>query len=795
MRPLSHSLLLLSAILPATALLAPVPPSAHAAEVRLKNGTVLEGGGTLLPTLINRPGKTPTENVPSYPVLMVNVPPLQRYFVPSKQVESENRDLDLGRRETIPIRQDPTPTSSALGSIGDFIEPPPPFDNFGRRLVKLRTERGETGIIQGITEIGPKSVKIVARKYHWETGMATSSLPDEVLDGILHNPSVIDQQNPDHRLTIARLYLQAERYRLAEKELAEIGAQFPELAETVKDVARQLTQLKAEQAVSELKLRRAAGQHALVYDLCKRFPVENVSAAVLREVREITMQYDKAREDADKAIALMADLQGLIVSEPRAGEVAAPRLEIAEALSFDNLERLDAFLKLSADPQLKPAEKLALALSGWLVGSPHASTDLNQALNLWQARVLLMDYLRTAYDGQVERKAILEKLASLEDLGASRVARMIPLLPPVLDRAGAEPGRIRRIVVAAAEARPAVAYSVLLPPEYHPDHAYPLIVALHRQGRPASQELAFWGMGSESAGRSSTLGGQSQRHGYIVIAPEYADEDKQLYDYSADGHKIVIEALIDASKRFHIDSDRVFLAGHGMGGDAAFDIGFSHPDLFAGVIPIGGVIDRYPKAYWTNGKQLAFYVVSGELDRDTRDRNRFDLEQMMKYNFDLIFTEYNGAGSDSFYSEIHKLFDWMNRHRRVPAPRQMEVKTLRATDNHFHWFEFDGIPAAMSRPDWSGKGRPPIPMKLTASVNEEGASIVVQSGAARTRLWLAPKDQSPGHGLVDFEKRITVRVNGRQRWNDYLKPDIEAMLDEFRRRVDRRRLAWAVLEF
>ena len=39
---------------------------------------------------------------------------------------------------------------------------------------------------------------------------------------------------------------------------------------------------------------------------------------------------------------------------------------------------------------------------------------------------------------------------------------------------------------------------------------------------------------------------------------------------------------------FSIDTDRVFLSGHGVGGDAVYDIGLAHPEHWAGVIgPFG----------------------------------------------------------------------------------------------------------------------------------------------------------------------------------------------------------------
>ena len=47
-----------------------------------------------------------------------------------------------------------------------------------------------------------------------------------------------------------------------------------------------------------------------------------------------------------------------------------------------------------------------------------------------------------------------------------------------------------------------------------------------------------------------------------------------------------------------------------MGGDAAWDLGLSHPDLWAGVIPIVATSDKYISRYWENAKFVPFYFVA-----------------------------------------------------------------------------------------------------------------------------------------------------------------------------------------
>ena len=123
-----------------------------------------------------------------------------------------------------------------------------------------------------------------------------------------------------------------------------------------------------------------------------------------------------------------------------------------------HLDRLDAFLKLADDPKLRPDEKLAVALSGWVVGSDNAVTVLDQALRFWQAHFLVLDYLRTSADADPERKTILGKLEVLEGVGPERVAQMIPLLPATFDQAGAVPGKMVRIEVPGSKPGAAAAY-------------------------------------------------------------------------------------------------------------------------------------------------------------------------------------------------------------------------------------------------------------------------------------------------------------------------------------------------
>ncbi len=330
-----------------------------------------------------------------------------------------------------------------------------------------------------------------------------------------------------------------------------------------------------------------------------------------------------------------------------------------------------------------------------------------------------------------------------------------------------------------------ITYWAQLPPEYDPYKHYPAVLALNGEGETAQHELDWWA-GEWKDGRRF---GQAARNGYIVIAPEWSTEHQKEYGYSAHEHDVVLKCLRDACRRFAIDADRVFLAGHSIGGDAVWDIGLAHPDLWAGVIPISASVDRYPTLYWENAKLVPFYFVIGELDGSRLAKNARDLDRYLQHNYDTTVVEYQGRGHEDYFDEILRIFDWMGRFRRNFYPREFACATMRPWDNSFWWLEMEGMPpkAMVDPADWP----PPsgsVPMKVDCRITKTN-TILIRCGASQISVWLAPQ-------MVDFKQRVNISVNGRQMnsKDPFITPDLKTILEDVRTRGDRQHPFWARLD-
>ena len=68
--------------------------------------------------------------------------------------------------------------------------------------------------------------------------------------------------------------------------------------------------------------------------------------------------------------------------------------------------------------------------------------------------------------------------------------------------------------------------------------------------------------------------------------------------------------------------------------------------------------------------------------------------------------------------------------------------------------------------------------RISARVAAGGSSIRIQSSAKSYVIGLAPE-------LVDFDSRLRIRANGRDRFNQFPIPRFKDMLEDFRLRGDR----------
>lgn len=765
----------------AAALLAAVAAGRAAADrVELSDGRVLEGRFAKLAGVVVDPLAESAGGSAAEPILMCD-DELTRTMVSKRRVvKVEEAPIDP-RMERVVIQQRVPENGRRVAGIGGILETTP-FDEFGRRILSLATSSGRVDVVQGITEITPRWTRVegvqTEKPLLLDMRIATTSIPLDVLERVISQH--IDRTNPDQRLRVVRLLLQGERYEDARKELDEVIADFPDLADLAEERTT-LSRLGAARLLEEIQLRGRVGQDRLALRLLEGFPADDAGGELLEAVREARDAYRSRR---DRAATLVADLRARIAALDAGDREAASAAvdEMQRQLSFTSLERLSTFERLGSDSSL-PADRAAgLAISGWLQGAAAATDNLKVALSARRVRDLVGEYLRTA--DEPARDAILGRIRNEEAGDPATIAAIAAAMPPPCEPpAAASPG-LHELTVRGIDGTAEIRCLVQLPPEYDPLRRYPAIVTLHSARSTPLNQIEWW---AGMPGDDGTRLGQATRHGYVVIAPAWGEPHQTAYGSTPREHHAVLASLRQALRHFSIDTDRVFLSGHSLGGDAAWDVALAHPDLWAGVVMVGPTAGRYVTHYWPNGRTLPIYVIAGELDRATVQRDATDLDRYFSKGFDATYVEYRGRGHEHFSDEILRVFDWLGRKRRNFFPREIEAVTFRPWDRFFWWVECEGLPprTVVLPEHWPpAAGVRPFQIEARAGASN---SLTVRCGADHVKVWLSPE-------LVDFTKPVTVTLDGQRLLKGPAAPDVRVMLEDLRLRADRQHPFWAVVE-
>ena len=681
------------------------------------------------------------------------------------------------------------------------------WDDDWNRTIKIRFGLKERTIHQRVLALSPYYVNTVMKNYAWQSFYLTRELGPAVVRNLLSshpdfedNPKLTADERSAHRLHYASFMLQAGFDDEALAELTRLDADKPAAAVKAQADALRTTihQFQARDLLESIKRMHNSGQFSTVRKKLAEFDEKAADVDTVSKWRELSDIYKTADKATADATRFLTDLPKKLGSDARDAALVEASAALLAELQPDVLPKLDAFLgqarqaeRQRADcktPSMGPDQLLALAVTGWLGALPDPAPE--RAVRLWHARQFILKYLAAAPGA---RDALLSAYQSDRDGAATLddVTRLIPLLPP------AEPEPLddvkdKTVERTAGATGAAVKYLLQLPPEYRHSRNYPVLIVLHQGDEGPEDMLKRW--------RDAAA-----LNGYILVAPEWSKGLHGVYGYSEREHATVLETLRDLRQHFAVDSDRVFLFGCGQGGAMAYDVGLSHPDLFAGVLPMSAYPEYFSRRYSRNAEYLPFYIVDGDhsgADHAKNVREQFD-EWVNKYP--MLWIQYRGRGVEWYGGEVPTMFDWMHGKKRAfplqqlggPGSDQLGTCfiTHRATDDSFYWLTTDDVQSRCINSETNWKANTPR-ATLEAHVNLENNTILLDTnGVNQVTVWLGAN--SDGVDMVRFDKPVTVRWTRRENvWKDRMVTrSLGTLLEDLARRGDRQRLFTAKLEF
>ena len=760
-------------------------PFARAVELELKDGRLVQGAMAPLSSVAaSVDSASASEKVESIRVIDDK---LRRIYVPKAQIVDAHDEQIVEVPEVFEFKQRVANPDSGLALIGTVLKSEP-FDKYGRRTVTLASDRGPKDVIQAITRMEPRWTRVQGVNIGWDMRIATTNFPTDQLMAILLQTVVNDE--PDHYKRVARFFIQSERYEAAAQVLERLIASRSsdvakvKMKEELEPIIQSIRHFTGDYLYRELQFRQQAGQYRLVAAVLEKFPADGASDRTLVGIRDMLRLSQQQRQTIAELPGQLKECIDQVPEEGVRAQFTELYEEIQRDLTPDLLDRFAAFRTLGKDANIPAEERLALAVSGWLVGKDNANRQRAIAISLLRIREHILRYLREEND--LTRSMLVSDWQSEAGATVPLVTALLSHMPPPFSDKLPEPVGMGEYHVSipiggtAGRSETTLRYRIQLPSEYNPYRRYPTIVALHGERSDAGKELDWWAGLRRGEGPQAERQGQASRRGYIVLAPEWMTESQTSYGFSAREHAIVLASLRDACRKFAIDTDRVFLSGHSVGADAAWDIGPAHPDLWAGVIPITGTTRMYGDFIYPNTMYVPMYIVCGEKDPGrTITENARVLDRMMTRRLcNVTVVEFIGRGHDDFSDEIHHLYDWMALHKRNFFPDAFEVRMMRPWDNFFWWVELLGVPSKLlvEPTEWR-MNRPARPAEIRAKVSPKRDSLFVQSPADEVVLWVSPE-------LLNIEENVELRLNGREIPLHRLTPSIEILLEDARRRCD-----------
>jgi pimeloyl-ACP methyl ester carboxylesterase len=264
------------------------------------------------------------------------------------------------------------------------------------------------------------------------------------------------------------------------------------------------------------------------------------------------------------------------------------------------------------------------------------------------------------------------------------------------------------------------------------------------------------------------------------------------------GYSLIFSTISKVQRLLPIDPGRIYLTGQSMGGHLTYRMALLFPDRFGAVSPHSGGYNFAEKGSIANLLNVPGRAIFGSTEPyGINEDNKANETWAKTHNLNWTFIEKDG-GHTIYTDELPSLATFFQQNPRNPYPKKVYLKqggsmlftkTWEIKGWPKHTIHHETRPMRWNRRHWIEVQANPEtkdPQELLAlNLGENQIQITCQNVRDLT-VYLHPK-------MVDFEKPITITVNGKKVFQGKVKPDMALILNKARTSDDRGQIYWAKL--
>jgi hypothetical protein len=271
------------------------------------------------------------------------------------------------------------------------------------------------------------------------------------------------------------------------------------------------------------------------------------------------------------------------------------------------------------------------------------------------------------------------------------------------------------------------------------------------------------------AGEGFGIFGGATAQGFAVIAPEVMKKVSSAWNEEPE-ERMVLDMIEAAKRTWDVDTNRIVLSGHSMGGDGSWMIGGRNADLFAACSPLAGSVMPYMKEGTRNKRatpiedyvglmegvlpnlmHLHYYICHSDDDEneavhpdDIATEHLKKLQLLFPGKYDFKYDRITGNKHALPPGGVKPISEWLAAKERTTYPDEVVWETWWKWKRQMYWLYQDGHEDA-----WRYHVKVVEPNHVAVTGTTKPAQGRENPKTMELTLLLSPK-------MFDFEKPLKV---------------------------------------